>query len=92
MVSYTYTDGDVFMTEKEYSMLRVGVVRKSSLKKEEKTWSGAGRTTFTTSHSGSIQGSVDWIRREQRGEKETGSVSFEVGATCLRSTITGIGN
>ena len=95
-VSTDGTDGDVFMTEKEDSMLRVdsaadativkpGVIRNSNLTKEEKTWRGAGRTTFKTSHSGSIQGSVDWDKREQRGEKETGSASFEVDAHVSES-------
>ena len=63
--------GDVFATEEEASssLLRVdsaadativkpGVIRKDDLSNDRKTWSGAGRTSFSTTYSGKVKGSV----------------------------------
>ena len=82
--------GDVFATEEEgkTSLLRVdsaadativkpGVIRKSDLAGDRKTWSGAGRTSFSTSHSGTLKGKVKWNKRNKE-DGRGGETSFQV--------------
>ena len=82
--------GDVFATEEEASssLLRVdsaadativkpGVIRKDDLSNDRKTWSGAGRTSFSTTYSGKVKGSVKW-NKKHTAEARTGEMSFQV--------------